>query len=87
MENINDLVQELGLNERGKQLVLAERRGGTLYVFESKGVYHPVGQQYDDVRVALCRKVSGRVGRYGVTDDVSGMELCAECEALLNQGA
>jgi hypothetical protein len=87
MENVNNLVRALDLNERGKQLLLAQRSGGTLYVFQAGGIYHPVGQEYDDVRVSLCRKVSGRVGRYGVTDDVSGMELCAECEALLNQGA
>jgi hypothetical protein len=84
-KEIRDLGVAYDLNRRGEELLRAERTGATLYVFQA-GIYHPVGRSYDDVRVSLCGKASGRLGRYGVTDDVSGMTLCSDCAALMQSG-
>jgi hypothetical protein len=68
------------LNERDKQLARLEEKGTPLYIAEPLR-YHLIGAAYDDVRVALCGKTSGRMGKYGVTDDTSGLLLCGDCES------
>jgi hypothetical protein len=67
------------LNERGKQLARLEGQGVPLYIAEAAR-YHLIGNAYDDVRVAFCGKTSGRMGKYGVTDDTSGLLMCGDCE-------
>jgi len=72
------------LNERAKYLARVEGQGVPLYV-AGQGVYHLIGSVpnpvYDDVRKSLCG-ITGVLGRYGITDDPSGLAPCPDCQAL-----
>ena len=70
------------LNELGKMRARCEASGATLYVWQQDGTYHLPGERCDDVIKSACGKTSGRLGLYGVTDNVSGMTFCPECAAL-----
>ena len=78
------------LNERGPELRRLEEKATALYVVGAGGYYHLIGDgpafRYDDdIRVALCRQISGRLGYYGVTDDTSGYILCPDCVRVANR--